>query len=266
MYEAIKNIEYNGYKVNYYDNGPANAECIVFFHAAFTDHRIFKDQFEFFIEKKYRVIAIDMLGHGFTKPLKTKDKVDVSIEYVKTIMNVESIETVHLVGVSMGSLMAQYFAYMYPEKTLSLTVLGGYDISADTSEIMKAQRKEGLKWMAMALFSMNSFRKYVARVSVKHAQNRVHVYESAKCFTRKSFMYMNGMANVIKKQESKFECPLLILVGEHDLQLAKRAAENFHKSIVTSKFEIINNAGHCANIDKSYIFNTVLLQFIRSIN
>lgn len=261
-----KKLNYNGYGVNYYINGSLNGETIVFFHAAFTDHRIFEEQFKFFTDKKYRVVAIDMLGHGLTQPKKTGDKIDECVEHVNAIMLNEGIEKVHLVGVSMGSLMAQYFALTYPEKTLSLTVLGGYDISADNTEINKAQRKEGFKWMVKAMLSMNLFRAYVAKISVNNPQVQIKIKEMAACFTRKSFMYMSGMANVVKKREVKIECPLLILVGERDLELAKKAAENFHKSTAASKFEIINNAGHCANIDKPYIFNIVLIKFLRLAN
>ncbi len=37
----------------------------------------------------------------------------------------ENIEKANLVGVSLGSLLVQDFALKYPEKTLSLTALGG---------------------------------------------------------------------------------------------------------------------------------------------
>jgi len=44
-----------------------------------------------------------------------------------------------------GSLIAQYFALNYPEKTKSFTALEGYDINKENKEVSKAQRSVTLK-------------------------------------------------------------------------------------------------------------------------
>ena len=50
---------------------------------------------------------------------KSKDKIDASAKHINEIMKIEGFDKAHLVGVSMGSLIAQYFALNYPEKTKS---------------------------------------------------------------------------------------------------------------------------------------------------
>jgi len=261
-----KNLEQNGYNLHYFVSGNPKGEAIVFLHPAFADHRCFNKQLEYFVAN-YFVITLDMLGHGHTQPDKTSDRIDKTAEQVKQILAIEGFSQAHLVGVSMGSLLAQYVAIQYPEMVLSVTVLGGYDISADNKEVNKSQRKEGLKWIFKILFSMNSFRNYVSLVSANNSDSQAEFYEMVKCFNRKSFMYMSGMKNVIKRRENiKIECPLLILVGDNDIELAKRAALIFHESVPSSQYHIIQNAGHCANMDNAEIFNAVLLGFLGKTN
>ena len=58
------------------------------------------------------------------------------------------------------------------------------------------------------------------------------------------------------------EYPLLIVCGEHDLDLAKEIALKLEKIEPNGQYSLIENAGHCANIDNPTVFNDRLKQFI----
>ena len=164
----------------------------------------------------------------------------------------------------MGSLLAQYFALKHPERVLSLTVLGGYNINKENKELAKAQRKEIFKWLFKMIFSMDAFRKYVASVSLIDKAEQVRFFESASLFTRRSFVVMSGLGKIISRRENGQQpFPLLILSGEKDLALALKTSAEWHKEIKGSRFYIIEKAGHCANMDNSAKFNEILLNFIR---
>ncbi len=258
-----KELKQNGYSIHYYVSGNASKELIVFLHPAFADHRCFDKQIDVF-SKSYRIITIDMLGHGLSEVNKAKDKIDFSIEHIDEIMKLEGRDKAHFVGVSMGTLIAQYYALKYPQKVLSMTLLGGYDINADNQDLIKAQRYENIKWIFKALISMNSFRKYVSSVSVFRPEEQARFYEMAGHFTRKSFMVMSGLGDVIKQRVNiKREYPLLILCGDKDLDLAKQAGRKWHDSDPQSSYYLIKNAGHCANMDNPDEFNDVVMKFIK---
>jgi pimeloyl-ACP methyl ester carboxylesterase len=258
-----KELKQNGYSVHYFCSGDSAKDLLIFLHPAFADHRCFDKQIDYF-SKDFRIITIDMLGHGLSKVDKAKDKIDTTISHIDTIMRLEGYDKAHIVGVSMGSLIAQYYGLKHPEKVISMTILGGYDINADNSEISKAQRSEQIKWIFKALFSMNSFRRYVANVSVANTEEQVRFYEMSKMFTRKSFMIMSGLGKVLQKRDSIVShYPLLIISGEKDLELAKKSSKKWHESEPKSKYSLIENSGHCANMDNSDRFNEVLMDFIK---
>ncbi len=257
-----KILPQNGYSIHYFVSGSTTGETIVFLHPAFTDHHAFNHQIDYFSER-YRVITIDMLGHGLSQMEKSKDKLDATIHHIDAILKLEGIKSAHLVGVSMGSLLAQYFALQFPQSVSSVTVVGGYNISANNKEIQKAQNKELFKWIFKAIFSMDSLRRYLASVSVFNAEEKENFYTMAQNFTRKSFLAMSGLGKVIKERPDYIRTyPLLILCGRKDLKITLNAAKKWHDSDPTSDYFVIISAGHCANMDKPEEFNMILESFI----
>lgn len=257
-----KTIPLQGAEVHYFSNGKQNAESILFLHPAFSDHTCFDNQVDFFAEH-FNVITVDLLGHGLSAVGKLKDKIDQSAKHINQILIRENIEKVHIVGVSMGSLLAQDFAMKFPSKTLSVTALGGYDINSIYPEINKAQRKEMLSWLFKVLFSMDAFRRYAASVSAIKENEQANFYKSTQSFTRKSFMVMSALENIIAERENYIRpYPLLILSGENDNELALQIARKWHNKESESRFYVIKDAGHCANMDNPTEFNKIVLDFI----
>ncbi len=257
-----KQIEHNGNRIHYYTSGEKDGDVILFLHPAFANHQVFNQQIDYF-SSKYKVITIDLIGHGLSYAENSSEKIDKSIDHIKLILQKEGYSKVHLVGISMGSLIAQYFALQNPNNILSLTVLGGYDINKINDDVVAFQSNEKWKWLFQALFSMDSFRKDVAAMSVTNIESQARFYEMTKQFTRKSFMIMSGLDKIIQNRENiKIDYPLLILSGENDVPLALEMAEKFHKNIPGSKYFLIKNAGHCANMDNENEFNKILMGFL----
>jgi pimeloyl-ACP methyl ester carboxylesterase len=258
-----KVLKQEGYSIHYYISGDSSNELIVFLHPAFADHRCFDKQIDHFSES-FRVVTIDMLGHGLSAMEKAKDKIDSTVQHIVSIIQSEGYKKAHFAGVSMGALIAQYFGLLQPEKVQSMTVLGGYDINADNSEIVRAQRKEQLKWIVKALFSMNSFRWYVSRVSVSNTEDQSRYFEMARHFTLKSFAAMAGLGKVLQKRENiSRNYPMQILCGDQDLDLARKMNRKWHESDPASFYSVIENAGHCANMDNPELFNRLLVEFLK---
>ncbi|HEY9124831.1 MAG TPA: alpha/beta hydrolase [Bacteroidales bacterium] len=261
-----KVLDQKGYSIHYFISGNKTGELIIFLHPAFADHRSFDNQVSFF-SHEYRVITLDMLGHGLSKVGKSKDKIDCTVEHIDSIMKIEGYTKAHIVGVSAGSLLAQYFALQYPQKVLSLTVLGGFNINEKNREISKSQHIEKVELAFKALFSMNSFRKEVSRTNVTSLEEQKKYYEMSSLFTRKSFKAMSGMGKILKNREDvKHEYPLMIMVGEKDINLAHNINNQWHEEDPDAKYCIIEGAGHCANMDNPDEFNKTLLKFLKKEN
>ncbi|GBU08522.1 hypothetical protein AwDysgo_18530 [Bacteroidales bacterium] len=162
---VVKSIQDGDQSVFYYIYGDTSKELIILVHPAFGDHQCFYHQIEAFT-KDYCVICIDLVGHGQSQVEDASVKIDRSAFHIAEIMKEENFESAHLVGVSMGALIAQYFPLNYPQKTKSLTALGAYDINISDSRFSKSNKINSLKMAVKILFSMDSFYRDMADLSL----------------------------------------------------------------------------------------------------
>ena len=105
----MKPIKLAGSPITYFVSRIEKAQWILFIHAAFVDHNMFKAQFEYF-EKQYNILAIDIIGHGQSTDTQKGDTVDKMSKWIFDILKTENIDKVHIVGVSLGAVLAQDFA------------------------------------------------------------------------------------------------------------------------------------------------------------
>ena len=109
---------------------------IVFIHGVGLTKEIWDPQINFF--KDYNTLTYDLLGHGKT-PLK-KSKVsfeDFSKQLVKLI-NELNFNKIHLVGFSLGALIARHFASEHNDKLSSLIMLGSiYKRTEEQKRVVK---------------------------------------------------------------------------------------------------------------------------------
>lgn len=113
------------------------------------------------------------------------------------------------------------------------------------------------------LFSMDRFHRYVASSTNVVEAEREAFYRAAQGFTRRSFRVMPGMQKVLDKADRTLPQPTLILVGEHDLPVIRRHAEDWHARRPQTELHVIPATGHCANMDNPQAFNAVLRQFLQ---
>jgi 3-oxoadipate enol-lactonase len=256
-----KVLSKNGYDVYYYVAGPPDRELIVFLHPAFGDHHAFDRQLGA-VADRYRVLALDMVGHGRSQVRKGRVTIDATLEHVAEMMALENQAACHLVGVSMGSLIAQALAARYPEKVKTLTVVGSYDIFGDRSKIERANLSAMLKFIFWLLVSKKRFRRVITSFVAIQSDAQAQFDRGAAAVRRRSLLVLPGMNNLMPKGEKSVFHPLLIIVGDQELELVRQTAAAWHESDPASQFHVIANAGHCANMDNPKVFNAILLGFL----
>jgi pimeloyl-ACP methyl ester carboxylesterase len=217
------------------------------------------------LQDRFRLLTVDLPGHGESfGRLGHQGRAATMAETSALLMDIldqESIPKVHLLGVSVGSLVAQDVARKHPERVLSLTSVGGYELEDQT--VAPAQRQEMLKWIPMVLFSMRRFREYVADTAVDEPVQRERFIKMAEGTTRRTFFALRDLDRILNpERHDALLCPLFILVGEKDREVSVEAAERWHRAVEGSRFAVIPEAGHCANMDRPDAFNSMLTAFL----
>ena len=74
---------------------------------------------------------------------------------------------------------------------------------------------------------------------------------------------MSGLQKIIKNRNNfNPQYTTLILTGEFDIKLAHKIAKELNNKLENSEYNLIKNAGHCANMDKPEEFNKIVMEFI----
>lgn len=259
-----KQLKYKKGSVVYYIAENKGIQTILMLHPAFADHEIFQLQMDYF-KNHYQVIILDMPGHGESQSKGSNVALKDMPAIINQILSDNNITSCHVIGVSLGSLVAQAFADRYPALVRSVTIVGGYSIHKANENVLKAQKKEGMRWIFYILFSMKKFRNYVISVSCHTEHCRELFARGIQRFHRRSFAAMAGMQSFFNPKATPMTYPLLIVTGEHDLRLAQDAAIAMHELEVNSRLIKLPNAGHCANVDNPSEFNVAVDSFISSL-
>lgn len=247
--------------VYYISKHDSKAEWICLLHAAFVNHLMFREQINEF-KDKYNILAIDIIGHGQSTEAKKGDSILKMSEWIKEILIVEDIKKMHIVGISLGSVLAQDFANHYHDMVKSLACFGGYDIN---NFDIKLQQKNNITQMFMivkAIFSIKWFAKANKKISAYTEKAQRDFYELNVLFPKKSFMYLaglNGMVNKYKSQQRMY--PLLIGCGENDIPMELDAIKMWKETEPYCQSVVFENAGHCVNMDVPQTFNIIMEKF-----
>lgn len=230
-------------------------KTILLVHPAFCDHEIFKYQVEYF-SPQFNVITVDMIGHGLSKVANNDVTIADMPEILKAILDELSIKSVTILGVSLGSVVAQSFAYKFPDMIDNVIVVGGYPIQrALNQDIMKAQGAEIRKWIPYLIFSIGKFRQYVTKQSVMSEKGQELFLKGAQHFTLKSFMAMRNNEKLLIDENEIHPKPFYFIYGEYDLKLAKNSGKMMAINFLRTYYSEIKEAGHCANVDNPELFN-----------
>lgn len=251
----------NNSPITYYISGREKKEWLLFIHAAFVDHNMFRTQIDYF-QDKYNILAVDVIGHGQSTAVRKGDRIDQMSPWIHEILLTEKIEKIHIVGISLGAVLAQDFANHYPEAVRSLACFGGYDINNFDPQLQKQNGSAQMLMMLKALISVKWFAKANKKISAYTPQAQNDFYNMNIRFPKKSFLYLsalNSMVNAHPSQPRSY--PLLIGCGAHDIPMELKALEMWQKHESNCQTVIFEQAGHCVNMDVPEVFNAALEEF-----
>jgi pimeloyl-ACP methyl ester carboxylesterase len=185
--------------------------------------------------------------------------------WISEILKIEKIEKVHIVGISLGAVLAQDFANQYPEAVQSLSCFGGYDINNFDVKMQKENNVSQMLMMLKAMFSIKWFAKSNKKISAYTLQAQNEFFEMNIQFSKKSFMYLASLSSMVNARQAKpRKYPLLIGCGKHDIPMELLAVETWKKREPYCHLIIFEEAGHCVNMDVPKQFNSVLEEFWKS--
>ncbi len=118
----VQFCDYEGYRLAYEVHGPVAAPPVFLIHGILLDSACNRDLAMALARTGYRVILLDLLGHGRSdKPRHAKElRIDFFAEQLRCLMDHLDIQDAVIGGVSLGAITSLCFAAKYPERVRAL--------------------------------------------------------------------------------------------------------------------------------------------------
>jgi pimeloyl-ACP methyl ester carboxylesterase len=112
----------NGETLAYVDMGASSGPALVLIHGYTDNARDWVPMLPY-LSKRYRVILVDLRGHGqSSKPECCYTRIDFAYD-IKLLLDSLGVRKADIVGHSLGSIVGQTFAEFWPERTAHLVLI-----------------------------------------------------------------------------------------------------------------------------------------------
>lgn len=255
-------LHYRTYEIS------ADTPWVTFVHGAGGSSSTWFKQIREF-RKKHNVLLIDLRGHGRSEGDRWK-KGDTFLEIAQEVIDVLDeikVKDTHVIGMSLGTIVAQTMADHYPERVKSL-ILGGAIIRFDIRTKVLLWTGRATKRFVPYMFLYKLFA-YILMPRKQHEESRLAFVNEAKKMYQKEFVRWFSLMKLInpylsRLQSSTTDIPTLFLMGDEDYLFIPPIEEIVRKS-QSFEFIKIKNSGHVCNIDQPEVFNQLSIDYISKI-
>jgi pimeloyl-ACP methyl ester carboxylesterase len=253
----------NGVSIDYQVQG--RGEPLVMIMGFTADRRGWMPQIPFF-KKHYWVITFDNRGVGKSdkppRPYSTKMMADDTVG----LMDLLEIEKAHIMGASMGGMIAQELAINYPQRVMKLVLACTYarqdETSGDTLEQAKSLRltpEQKVSAMVGLAFNRPIYRlvfAFLARVQTRFmgTSGKVGIAgQSEACLKHNTLERLPLIA-----------APTLVIVGTEDRIIKPVSSEVIAGKIPNAKLIKVEGGSHYFSFEMKDVFNREVLNFLQS--
>lgn len=234
---------------------------IIFIHGVGLTHEIWQPQLDFF--KDNTTISYDILGHGKTPLNKSNINFDDFSEQLINLINELKFDKIHLIGFSIGSLIARNFATKYNNRLKSLTLL---------CSIFK--RSEQQQKIVVDRFNLAKKNFKLSRQALKRWFTDEYLEKNPETYKKiSSILEKNNMDNFLRvyklfvfhKDDEAFQnikVNTLVMTGENDLGSTVNMSKKLSDVINNSQLKVIKNGKHLCGIECADDVNMTIKNFI----
>ncbi|AYC30329.1 alpha/beta fold hydrolase [Paenisporosarcina cavernae] len=256
----MKKFEHNGIQLAYEEFG--QGEPLLLLHGLTGNRHMFDEEVEVF-QKYFRTIVLDARGHGDSDRPTAYDLKDHIYDVLALLEHLGISET-NLLGVSMGSYIAQGIAIVAPEKIKRL--------------ILVATKSEGKTSSMQALFQKHEdelegldFNRKLLKVSpyMFHDLTAVGKWsreaaKKAKPMSAEEIAAANHALRGFDFRDdlNRIQAITLVISGDHDGLNPPEAGRATAQGIPNATFIEFNQSGHAPNVEQHMLYLDFVLEFL----
>jgi len=214
---------------------------------------------------EFRILRLDLRGHGRSGHIEGACSLDDFVRDVADAMNAVRVARAHIVGFSLGGMIAQALALQHPERVDRLVLLSAVEgRTEEERERVRVRlatlREKGVaaimgasqdRWFTPGFVARNP--DLVARRMQQLRENHAPSYAAA---------YTVFSTSDLGERLHAIRAPTLIATGEHDQGSNTRMARFMHAEIAGSRLEILPGLRHSILVEAPDLVTRMVRDFL----
>jgi 2-hydroxy-6-oxonona-2,4-dienedioate hydrolase len=268
---ALKTVDAGGVKTRYLEAGRPDAPALVFIHGTGGHLETFNRNV-FAHAEHFRVLALDMVGHGFSSKPDHPYEIKHYVQHLNDFLTALRVDRAHVHGESLGGWIAAQYAIDHPERVdkLVLNTAGGlntdekvmkrvYDVTMNavrnaSTETVRAR----LEWLVHDPREIpNDLVELRKAIYTQPGFERA--MENILCL---QFMDVR-MRNVLTDDSlARIRSKTLVVWTEHDPTAPVATGERFARAIPDAQMVVLPGCAHWPQWEAAERFNKLHTDFL----
>ena len=235
-------------------------KTMVFLHGSGLSHIVWSLTEQFFFNKNFNVLSLDLPGHGNSDG-PCLDSIEKIADWLEKVFKKLNLKNLTLIGHSQGCLEILEYAFKYKSRLKKLIFVGGSNkmpVHPNLIELAKNGDSDAIKLMMK--WGYEGSKKFIGGNPVeKIIQSPRDISEILAVDLIACNNYLNG-----SEAAKKINLPSLVILGELDKMVNLESGKKFSNLLENSTTHIINECGHMIMIEKAFEMREKILKFLES--
>lgn len=235
---------------------------VLLLHPVGLDLTCWDDQVEA-LAPRFRVLRVDLRGHGRSGVPPLPYTLQALAEDVHALLRTLQLAPAHVIGLSLGGMVAQLLALDHPEAVRSLVLADTNCTLPPQARPVMIERGEAAKRGGMAAVVDTTLERWFtpefmgARVVARCRDRLLADDVGAWAATWRAISELNTEPRL-----KEIKVPTLVITGEKDVSAPVSRAQAMAALIPGARLEIVAGAPHMAPLEQPALFNAAVLTFL----
>jgi 3-oxoadipate enol-lactonase len=239
---------------------------LLFLHGLGSSSRDWENQVDSFA-RTYQVITLDLRGHGCSEKPPGPYSMRAFAEDTAALIRALGVAPVHIVGISMGAMVAFELVLNCPELIRSLVnVNGAPEMRVET---VRERIQVWRRFVFLELLGMRGtgvmLGKHLFPYPEQAELRKIFIQRWAENDKRAYRESLRAIINWdVEARIGEIRCPVLVVASEQDyMPLGEK--KRFTEKIPGAKLVVIEDARHAVTVERPKRFNAVVGEFLKEV-
>lgn len=253
----------NANNIDLYYETAGEGQPIVFIHGLGSSTRDWEEQLPFF-SRQYRTVAVDLRGHGQSQKPVGPYTMSIFARDVAELVKSLGLAPVHVVGISLGGMVAFQLALDFPELMRSLVIVNsGPEVVVRT---FKDRWQVFTRFAITRLLGMRKMGEVLSkRIFPKEEQAGIRQIFVERWAENDQKAYLDALRAIVGWSVSdhlyKITTPTLVVAADHDYTPVS-VKQAFIPKMPQAELIVIEDSRHATPVDQPARFNEIVASFL----